>query len=129
MQWNAGGWFGGQIGATVWMLVATVLAGIRNVPVGLTLLVLFAVPNLIGLALWKGRRLSCYASTQLLIAVSGVCGLLAIYVLDKANAWAQIQTGAAVSASSTYWLLTAVYGGLLLLFYLRFGRDGGGTPS
>jgi len=127
MQWNAGGWFGAQIGATVWMLVAGVLAGIRNVPAGLILLALFAIPNLIGFVLWKRRRLSCYASTQLLIAAAGVCGLLAVYVLERANAWTQIQSGPAVSAGSTYWLIAAVYGGLLLLFYLRFGRGAKGT--
>lgn len=127
MQWNAGGWFGGQLGGTVWMLIAAVLAGIRNVPAGLVCLALFAIPNLIGLVLWRGRKLSCYASMQLLIAACGVCGLLAVYVLEKANTWTQIQTGPAVSAGSTYWLITAVYGGLLLLFYLQFGRGNRGA--
>ena len=39
-QWNAGGWFGGQIGGTAWMLVAGVL--------GLAILVCFLIPNVVG---------------------------------------------------------------------------------
>jgi len=129
MNWNAGGWFGGQIGATVWMLVAGVLTTIRDLPAGIVVVLLFALPNVVGLSLWRGRKLSCYAATQLLIAVSGICGLATVYVLDRANTWMQIQTGGQVSAQSTYWLIGLVYGGLMLMFYFRFGRGGNGSQS
>lgn len=122
MNWNAGGWFGSQIGATVWILVAGILTAIRDLPSGLIVMLLFAVPNITGLMLWRSRRLSCYASTQLLIDASGICGLLTVYVLDAANVWREIQTGAEVSASSTYWIIGLVFGGLMLIFHLRFGR-------
>jgi len=123
LQWNAGGWFGGQVGATLWMLIAAVLTAIRDLPAGLVVLALFAVPNLVGLALWSTRRLSCYASTQLLIGVAGLCGLAAVYVLVNAGAWSEIQVGGQVSAGSTYRTIALVFGGLMLLFYLRFGRN------
>lgn len=81
MRWNAGGWFGGQIGATVWMLVAAVLTAIRDLSTGVVVLLLFVVPNIIGLMLWLSRKFSCYASTQILIGISGVCGLATVYML------------------------------------------------
>ena len=124
MNWNVGGWFGGQLGATVWMLVAGILTAIRDLPTGIFVVLLFAIPNVVGVALWLSRKLSCYASTQLLIGVSGICSLVTVYVLDKANTWMQMQTGAQVSAQSSYWIIGLVYGGLILMFYVRFGHIG-----
>jgi hypothetical protein len=124
MNWNAGGWFGGQMGATLWMLLAGILTAIRDLPVGMLAVLLFAIPNVLGLALWLSRKLSCYASTQLLIGISGVCGLATVYVLERANAWLQMQSGGRVPAQSSYWIIGLAYGGLMLMFYLRFGRDG-----
>jgi hypothetical protein len=129
MYWNAGGWFGGQIGATVWMLVAAVLTAMRDLSTGMFVLLLFVVPNAIGLLLWLSRKLSCYASTQILIGVSGVCGLVTVYVLDSANAWMQMQTGGQVSAVSSYWIIGLVFGGLMLMFYFRFGRGRNGPVA
>ena len=124
MHWNAGGWFGSQIGATVWMLVAAILTTIRDLPTGMAVVALFAIPNIVGVALWVSRIRSCYASTQILIGVSGACGLATVYLLERANMWTQIQTGGQVSAQSSYWIVGLVFGGLMLMFYLRFGRGG-----
>ena len=121
MNWNIGGWFGGQIGATVWMLVAGILTAVRDFQTGMFVVLLFAIPNIIGLILWLSHKFSCYLSTQLLIGVSGLCGLVAVYVLDKANVWMEIQSGEQISAQSTYWIIGLVYVGLMLMFYFRFG--------
>jgi len=129
VHWNAGGWFGGQIGATVWMLVAAVLTATRDLYTGMVVLLLFVVPNVIGVMLWLSRKLSCYASTQILIGVAAVCGLATVYVLESANAWMQMQTGGQVSAQSSYWIIGLVFGGLMLMFYFRFGRGGNGPEA
>ncbi len=129
MNWNVGGWFGGQLGATVWMLVAGILTSIRDLPTGIFVVLLFAIPNVVGVVLWLSRKFSCYASTQLLIGVSGICGLVTVYVLENANAWMQMQTGAQVSAQSSYWIIGLVYVGLILMFYVRFGRVGNGPEA
>lgn len=129
MHWNAGGWFGGQLGATIWVLIAGILTVIRDLTTGLLVLGLFLIPNVIGLALWICRKLTCYASTQVLIAVSGICGLETVYLLNRANAWIQMQTGSQVSAHSTYWIIGLVFGGLMVMFYLRFGRGGNGLET
>lgn len=122
MNWNAGGWFGGQIGATVWMLVAGVLTAFRHWPAGLLVVALFAIPNALGWYFWRSRRLSCYASSQWLIAVAGSCGLAVVYVLDSVNAWSAIQTSGQVSAEETYWIIALVFSGIMLSYYWRFGR-------
>ncbi|KAA3628962.1 MAG: hypothetical protein DWQ09_06240 [Proteobacteria bacterium] len=70
MHWNAGGWFGAQIGATVWMLVAAVLTAIRDPSTGVVVLLLFVVPNVIGLMLWLSRKFSCSCSTSALVEVA-----------------------------------------------------------
>jgi fluoride ion exporter CrcB/FEX len=122
MNWSVGGWFGGQLGATVWMLVAGILTAIRDYPIGMFVVLLFAIPNVIGVVLWLSRRFSCYVSTQLLMVVSGLCGLLTVNTLENANAWMKIQTGGQVTAQSSYWIIGLVYGGLILLFHIRYGR-------
>lgn len=122
MQWNAGGWFGGQIGATAWMFVAGVLTATKNLPAGMFVVLLFSISNIIGLILWYRRNLSCYKSTQLLLVISGICGLLTVYALEKANSWTQIQAGGSVSALSTYFIISSVVLGLMVMFHVRFGR-------
>lgn len=79
MHWNAGGWFGGQLGATIWVLIAGILTVIRDLTTGLLVLGLFLIPNVIGLA--------------------------------------------------TYWIIGLVFGGLMIMFYLRFGRGGNGPEA
>jgi len=129
MHWNAGGWFGGQMGATVWMLIAGALSATRDLPTGMLVLLLFIIPNVVGFALWMSRMLSCYASTQILVGISGTCGLATIYFLERANAWTQIQSGGQVSAQSSYWIIGLVFGGLMLMFHFRFGRGSNGPEA
>lgn len=129
MHWNAGGWFGGQIGATAWMLIAGILTAVRDLPTGVMVIALFAAANIVGVVLWVSRRRSCYASTQILIGISGACGLATVYLLEQANAWTRIQTGTQISALSSYWLIGLVFGGLMLIFHLRFGRSDKGPDT
>lgn len=122
MNWNIGGWFGGQLGATVWILVAGILSAIRDFPIGMFVVLLFAIPNVIGIVLWQSRVFSCYVSTQVLIGVSGICGLFTVIAAENANTWTQIQAGGQISAQSSYWIISLVYGGLMLMFYVSYGR-------
>ena len=123
LRWNAGGWFGSQVGATAWIGVAAALTAFQDLRTGLALLALFAVPNVIGLWLWRRRdRTSAYAGTQVLIASAGAAGLGAIAVLDNRALWEEIQRGGTVSAGSTYLIVVLVVAVLMLVTYLRFGR-------
>lgn len=122
MEWNAGGWFGSQLGGSVWILVAAGLSTFRDVSTGVVLFGIFAVPNIVGYLLWRRKKLSCYAATQSLIGLMGICSLFAIYVLDRGDLWRAIQSGASISVQSGYFVVGAAFAMLMLMFYIRFGR-------
>ena len=123
LEWNAGGWFGGQLGGTAWILVAAALTTARDSSTGFILLVIFLVPNIIGYLLWRMRKISCYASLQILFTLIGVFGLLAIYVLERRHLWIEIQMGSPVSAAYTYYMIIFITAILMVVFYFRFGRE------
>lgn len=124
LEWNVGGWFGAQLGATAWILVAAVLVAIRDLQTGLLVGLMFLVPNLVGTILWRRReQLSCYAAMQTLLPIVGAFGLLTVYILNTSSQWQAIQTGGAVSAEFAYALISLVIVVLMAMFYLRFGRD------
>ncbi len=123
LEWNFGGWFGGQFGGTLWILVAAVLSAVRDLETGALVLVTFLIPNIIGTILWRQRdRLSCYAAIQMLLPLVGIFSLLAVYILDSSNQWLVIQSGGSISAMSTYGLIILAVAVLFLVFYFRFGR-------
>ena len=122
LNWNANGWFGSQLGGTVWILVAAAIALGHNTWTGFTLLVIFLVPNIVGYLLWRIKKFSCLASIQILFGLSGLFGLLTIYVLDHNHLWLEIQEGGSISAVSGYFLITLIILILMITFYLRFRR-------
>lgn len=117
MRWNLGGWLGAQLGGTCWILVAGLLALQHDRGVAMTTLVLFALPNLIGLKLWTSRdRLSPVNAIRTLIIAVGLFGLAAVYVLDSGGVWEAIQVGGRASAGMTYATILVLVAGLLVLF-------------
>ena len=122
LEWNAGGWFGGQLGGTAWILVAAALTIAQDTSTGLILLIIFLVPNIVGYLLWRTQKLSCYASLQVLFSLIGVFGLLAIYIMERRHLWIEIQMGSSVSAAYAYYMVIFVTAILMVVFYLRFGR-------
>jgi hypothetical protein len=123
IEWNAGGWFGGQLGGTAWILVAAALTTARDTSTGFILLLIFLVPNIIGYLLWRRQKMSCYASLQILFILIGVFGLLAIYVLERRHLWIEIQMGSSISAVSAYYMIIFITAILMVMFYFRFGRE------
>ena len=118
-QWNLGGWLGGQLGGTCWILVAAVMTFSRDSQVAAVLLGLFAAPNLIGWRLWAARdRLSPLRAMQALVFIAGAFGLAAVFVLERSDLWDAIQVGGRASASSMCGVILAVVAGLLALFHL-----------
>ena len=84
LQWSAAAWFSAQLGSTLWMVLGGVLLCERSSILGLGPLVCFAVANLIGLGLWRARgRLAPYPALQILLAVAGVCALIALTFLTE----------------------------------------------
>jgi len=85
-RWNAGGWFGGQIGSTVWLLILGVLLMWQDVVSGLAAIGAFVVPNIVGTMMWRRRHeMPVYPTIQWLFAVMGLCTLTVLMTV-KARA-------------------------------------------
>ncbi|HEX9669631.1 MAG TPA: hypothetical protein VGC93_09115 [Thermoanaerobaculia bacterium] len=131
-QWNAGGWFGAQLGSTCWMLIAGVVLLWRSPGAAVATLIVFAATNAAGTALWtQRRRLRPLRAMQALVAIAGLASALATYVIDSAGQFESLGAGGSTSARSMYLLLAGMVVSLLLLFYLidREGKssDAGAT--
>jgi hypothetical protein len=82
-QWNTGGWFGGQIGSTAWMLVGAALLAPQAPAIAAVWLLCFAVPNVVGTWMWWRRdRIRPYPALQLLLLSCLAGGLAALITLD-----------------------------------------------
>ena len=103
--------------------MVAVLTLIRDTSTGLILVTIFLVPNAVGYLLWRTQKLSCYASMQIQISLTAGFGALAICILEKNNQWAEIQTDNFVSTTYAYGMIILVTAILMMVFYLRFGRN------
>jgi len=112
-QWNRGGWFGSQLGATLWLVLLGSVLLAQSRWVG-GLVVLFGlIPNLVGLLIWRRRySVSPYPAIQALLAVCGLAALCAMLSIRAAG----------VAASSldlpSLWFLL-MYPGLMLAFHFQ----------
>ena len=83
VRWNAGAWFGGQIGGTAWMLTAFVVYAWQAPWLGILFLAGFVAANALGLWLWSNRRrFRFFRSVQLMMLVCGCLALASVLSLD-----------------------------------------------
>ena len=123
MRWNIGGWLGGQVGGTVWILVAGILSLWIDVNTAMIVIGLFVIANVVGMLIWRRRdKMSAYAGIQILLPIVGAAGLATVYMLERSNIYEAIQIGGTVSARSTYGIIVLVVAALMLMFYFQFGR-------
>ena len=128
-SWNAGGWFGGQVGATLWLGILGALLALQDLTGGLVALGAWAVPNVLGIRLWRQRaRRDAYASLQLLIAVAGLCALAAVAFLSARSAYVGLMERHGTQTWSVFAALL-VYPAIMLQFWLqqRAARRAGGV--
>ncbi len=125
-SWNAGGWFGAQIGATAWILLLGVLLILDAPRLGALVIAFSLAPNVLGIILWRMRdRIRPYPAVQLLVAASAAFALAAFVSLDVAGRISALRAG---SGWSVYWALL-VYPGVMVMFHLQNrARGGGGEP-
>jgi len=117
-RWNAGGWFGAQLGCTIWILVSAVVVMPRDPVTGLTTLALFLTANAFGTVLWMRRdRFDAYHAFQLLIPLAGLCSLAATWILDRFGHFETLGVGGQVSAQSMYLVLAFMIPALMLWFH------------
>lgn len=85
-HWNRAGWFGGQIGATLWLVLTGVLLLAVGRSEGAVVVALGLLPNALGCVLWLRRRaLNPFPALQLLIGVAGLSALAALLYLRQAG--------------------------------------------
>ena len=123
LVWNAGGWFGAQLGGSCWIAICAGLLGGRDAAVAMAVLAIFGIANGGGTALWLARRrLSAYRAMQALMGLLGAAGLLAVLVIERSGLWGVVQgqggtvSGGTVSAGQMYLLIPAVTLALMVLF-------------
>jgi hypothetical protein len=87
-SWNAGTWFGAQIGSTVWLVVLGVAMSLRDdSPPGTAIIALAVAINGIDLLVWEHRSaIRPYPAIQALIAVAGCAALVAFVLIDGTSA-------------------------------------------
>lgn len=118
-QWNAGGWFGSQIGSTCWLLLAGPLLIPQRPQVGIAVFACGLIPNLIGLRLWQLRhRVEPYPAIQSLLLILWGFTVLAVLVMDVSGAWLPSVGSPPQDPARLYWFLL-MFPGLMLVFHLQ----------
>ena len=86
-QWNTWGWFGGQVGSTLWLFALGLVWLFRGrVWTGVVCAILALVPNIIGLRLWLFRdRIRPHRALQILMGTIWFSVLGGILVLARAE--------------------------------------------
>ena len=81
-QWNAGGWFGSQLGGTAWLLVGAIYLFYRSIPISLTWVLCFGLANVLGCSIWARRTVVApFKGIQLLMLVLTLAGFVSWFTL------------------------------------------------
>src|SRR5262249_26987351 len=114
-QWDAGGWFGSQLGGTLWLLAGAAVLALPAPGVAAVWAACFAGANALGLWLWRRRdRLVPYPALQLLTLCCAACGLLTFVALDAFK-----PAGGPLGAADRGYAALLVFPALMALFHLR----------
>jgi len=82
-QWNTAGWFGTQIGCTLWILMVGVLISDYNMSIGLLIICFFIAPNIIGYVIWHRREhIVPYPAIQYLMVTISLFAFFTLLTLD-----------------------------------------------
>ena len=123
-QWNAGGWFGSQVGSTFWLLLLAIVLVPGFPGVAVIVFVCFVVPNIIGLVLWSRRnRIEPYAAIQYFIAAAGVSSLVAFICWDRSGYF--VEANRQIQGGVSYWILL-IFPVVMLMFHFL---NKGSTPN
>lgn len=132
LTWNAGGWFGAQIGGTCWIAISAGLLSMYNLTIAIAVFALFLAANVIGIVVWRSRDgISLYSGINVLLIVTGAVSLAAVFVVDRSGLWHVVEgVGGTVSARQMYVLIAVMIVGLLALFWSRRrSLSGSGSDS
>lgn len=122
-SWNPGAWFGSQLGGTLWLAISAGVLMTRSPTLAALVLALFLAVNVVGFFLWRSRsRMSIFAALQILLATLWICGMAAIFAVDRAGLWGTLSVGGSnnASVSRAYFMLTVLV--VVLIGVLQFRR-------
>lgn len=116
-QWNAGGWFGSQVGSTAWMLGAAFVLLPDHVGPGIAAFLGFLASNVFGLVLYRKRsRMLPYPALQWLIGFVGVASVALVVYLNHSGVVDEVDPRLRYGQWGFY-LLPVLFIGLMALFY------------
>ena len=82
-QWNAGAWFGSQVGSTLWLLLVGLRFAGESYLLAALLALCFVVPNVVCTVMWTKRStLDPYVAIQGLLAVIFVATVAGMVTMD-----------------------------------------------
>ena len=120
LRWETGGWFGGQIGGTLWMLISALVVWSTDASVALLLLACFAIPNVLATGIWMRRdRWRSLTALLVLFALIGAFSLAATVVLDRAGSFATLGYGGTTTSGTMYFMIALLTPGLMLMIYFQ----------
>ena len=123
LPWNAGGWFGSQLGGTAWLLVGAAVLAWQAPAVAVVWLAAFVVTNAFGVWLWRCRgRFRPYVAMQLLLLACAGSGLLACFLLDRLRRDVAERAGWTQSGYWGFLIFPAVMAWLAIQEYSLRGR-------
>ena len=117
--WNAGGWFGGQVGSTLWLLILGLGVVRRDNLAGLLAIGGFAALNLWGLILWRAReKVSAYTGIQGFLGAATAVVAIVVLVAQTRQIAPPRWPGDLVTHYLPTWVVL-VFPGIMVLFWLR----------
>jgi hypothetical protein len=122
-QWNTGGWFGAQIGSTLWLLLLGMILLNKNVIIGSIILLFFILPNMMGWIIWSERhRIEPYPAIQALLGMIGFSSLFAVIILDLSGYITKLEPGMRDSPKQAYWYLL-IFPVLMIAFHFLNSKE------
>jgi hypothetical protein len=116
-QWNPGGWFGAELGSTVWLLGAALVLAPEHIEAGAVALLCFLLPNALGLLLYRRRnRIAPYPALQWLILVIGIVSTIFVVYLNRSGLAQEVDPRLGYGQWGFY-LLPVLFGGLMVMFH------------
>ena len=116
-QWNPGGWFGAQIGATVWLVGAALVLAPQQIEAAGIALLCFLLANALGLVLYRMRnRIAPYSAIQCLILLVAVTSTIFVVYLNRSGLVQEVDPRLGYGQWGFY-LLPVLFGGLMVTFH------------
>ena len=124
LQWNRTGWFGAQLGGTLWLGLCGALLATYAPVAGLSTVGLCLAANAIGFGLWKCRaHLAPYLAIQLLCLVSFSAAAISFGIFYRIGLAAAIAEEEGGGLPLPLWVYLGIYPALMILFrYLDRSR-------